>query len=239
MRTQRDLVYYHGTARLRGLLCGEAPGKMKPGMLVFHDAMGLGNHAVDRAERLSELGYVSLAADLYGERTQPRDSTHALELLRGLRDDPGNWRGRAMAAFEALKGVPGVDSGRIGAIGFCVGGSTALELARAGAELAATVCFHGGLDTQLKAQPGAIKGSVLVCTGSEDSRVPVAQVHAFLDEMSAVEVDCQVIVYAGVRHSFTNVATDGLPGMAYDMRADRRSWAAMRVFLGEKLGVER
>jgi len=232
----QDFAYSHGSVPLRGVLCGEVARELQPGVVVFHDAMGLGDHVIERARRLAALGYLALAADLYGDRIQPRDSAHALELLAGLRNDPALWRARAAAAFEALRAFPGVDSTRMAAIGFCFGGSTALELARSGAPLAATVCFHGGLDTAQPARRGAIRGSVLVCTGSADPRVPLAQVHAFLDEMAATIVDCEVTVHAGVQHSFTNQAANGLPGMAYDARADRRSWAAMRALFDETLG---
>lgn len=236
MQFTRDLVYSHRSLQMRGLLCGEDGRELRPGVVVFHDAMGVGEHVIERSRRLAALGYLTLAADLYGNRMQPRDSAHALELLAGLRNDPPLWRARATAAFEALRALPGVDPGRIAGIGFCFGGSTALELARSGAPLAATVCFHGGLDTSLPVRRGAIQGSVLACTGSADPRVPLGQVRVFLDEMAAAGVDCEVVVHAGAQHSFTNQATNGLPGMAYDARADRRSWAAMRALLDERLG---
>jgi len=239
MQASRDLEYDDGSVTLRGILCGEAHGERRPGVLVFHDALGLGHHATERAQRLSDLGYVALAADLYGDRIQPRDTKQALELMLALKNDPARWRARATAAFDALRAVGGVESDRIGAIGFCFGGSTALELARSGAALTALVCFHGGLDTQRPAQRGVMKSSVLVCTGSADSRVPMPQIPVFLDEMSAAEVDCQVTVYGGIQHSFTNPATNGLPGMAYDATSDRRSWAAMRTFFDETLGDQR
>ena len=236
MTEYRDLEYRDGALTLRGVLCGEVRGEQRPGVLVFHDAMGLAAHAIERAQALAALGYIALAADLYGARVQPRDTTHALELLKGLRSDPVIWRTRAAAALEALRSVPGVDAKRLGAIGFCLGGSTALELARGGAPLGAVVCFHGVLETALPAQRGVVTGGILVCTGSQDSRVPMSQIPAFLDEMAAAEVDCQVMIYGGMQHSFTNPATDGLPGMAYDARADRRAWAAMRAFLEESIG---
>jgi len=232
----RDLEYLDGTLRLQGVLCGEVEAEKRPGVVVFHDALGLGRHAIERAQMLAALGYVALAADLYGNRVQPRDTDHALELLMSLRNSPAKWRARAAAALEALSAVPGVDRTRLGAIGFCFGGSTALELARAGASLSAVVCFHGGLDTALSAQRGVVAGSILVCTGSDDSRVPLSQIPVFLDEMTSAGVDCQVLVHSGTQHSFTNPATNGFPGMAYSARADRRSWAAMRAFLEETIG---
>jgi len=234
----RNFDYRDGGTTLRGILYGETPGKILPGVVVFHDALGLGRHASERAESLAQLGYVSLAADLYGDRIQPRDTAHALELMLQLRNDPIGLRARAMAAFEALRSLSATDPTRIGAIGFCFGGSTALELARSGAPLSALVCFHGGLDTAIPARRGVIGSRILVCTGSADPRVPMSQIPPFLDEMADAGIDCQVLMHAGVQHSFTNPGTNGLPGMAYDARADRRSWAAMRVFFEENLRGE-
>jgi dienelactone hydrolase len=117
---------------------------------------------------LAALGYVTLVADLYGDGTRARDMAPAMELMNGLRSDAGRWRARARAALDALAGQDGVDRSRLAAIGYCFGGSTALELARSGAPLAAVVSFHGGLASPRPDDARNIKAKVLVCHGAAD-----------------------------------------------------------------------
>jgi len=234
MLMSREVVYHDGPLALKGVVWGECVGDNKPGIVVFPDAMGHGEHSMERAHALADMGYVALAADVYGECLQPRDVARALELSTALRADSTQWRSRARACLDALTTADGVDKQRLGAIGFCFGGSTALELARSGAPVKAAVCFHGGLETQLPARQGFVTSTILVCSGARDSRVPLTSVPVFLDEMEAAGCECEVVVYSGVQHSFTNRATDALPGMAYSARADRRSWATMRAFLEDR-----
>ncbi len=139
-------------------------------------------------------------------------------------------------ALATLAALPQVDAGRLGAIGFCFGGSVVLELARDGADLKAVVSFHGVLTTKAPAVAGKTKAGVLVCTGADDPLAPPDQVMAFEAEMRAAGVqDWQVISYGGTLHGFTNPAADGsiLPSARYNERADRRSWQAMQSFLAE------
>ena len=145
-------------------------------------------------------------------------------------------RARGRAALATLAALPQVDASRLGAIGFCFGGSVVLERARDGADLAAVVSFHGVLATKTPAVSGNVKARVLVCTGADDPLAPPEQVRAFEDEMRAAEVrDWQVISYGNTLHGFTNPAADGsmMRTAVYSEQADRRSWAAMRGLLEE------
>jgi dienelactone hydrolase len=140
--------------------------------------------------------------------------------------------------MDILAKDPHVDRSHIAAIGYCFGGTVALELARSGADLVGVVSFHGGLSTDRPEDAKNIKGKILVCTGGEDAFVPPAQVAAFEDEMKAGHVDYQVIVYGGAHHAFTNPAADShhIPNIAYNADAARRSWAAMGAFFDEIFG---
>jgi dienelactone hydrolase len=140
-------------------------------------------------------------------------------------------------ALDLLRQQPNVDSTRIAAIGFCFGGTTVLELARSGADIACTVGFHAGVATTAPAQQGAIRGKVLVCQGADDPIITADQRSAFTAEMTSAGVDWQMHVYGGVGHSFTNPEIDkwNLAGFKYDARADRRSWQAMRALFEESL----
>jgi dienelactone hydrolase len=236
MLTQ-DITYRDGATSLRGFLAyDETASDRRPGVLVVHEGLGLNEHAMARARMIAGLGYVALAADMFGDRRQAGDLQEARALIAPLRDDPPKLGARGRAALAALAALPHVDAGRLGAIGFCFGGTVVLEPARDGADLKAVVSFHGVLTTKAPAVAGKTKAGVLVCTGADDPLAPPDQVMAFEEEMRAARVqDWQVISYGGTLHGFTNPAADGsiLPSARYNETADRRSWQAMRSFLAE------
>jgi len=229
----RALDYRNGTQTLSGILFhDESAGGTRPGIVVFPDARGIGEHAIERARRLAGLGFVVLVADLYGNGMSARDTAHAWQMMDELRSEVMRWHGRAQAALDVLTSQENVDSTRLAAIGFCFGGSTALELARSGAPLAAVVSFHGGLRSKQPEDARNIKAKVLVCHGARDPLVPRAQLTAFEEEMSKTDVDWQVHEYGGALHAFTNPYADA-EGMAYSASADRRSWNAMLALFEE------
>lgn len=232
-----DIEYNDGSVRCTGVLAYDASIKeRRPGVLVVHEAWGLGEHAISRTKALAEMGYVALAADVYGAREQAADESDMVRLGGPLRADAALFRARMGAAIERLRGLPQVDGARIASIGFCFGGTASLEIARSGLDVRGVVCFHGRLDTPAPALPGAVRARVLVCTGADDPIVPREQIDAFEDEMRHAAADWQIIVYGNTAHSFTNPnAGKPLPieGLAYNELSDRRSWAAMSNFLEE------
>ena len=234
-----DLDYPADAVNLRGYLAyDDAVAGPRPGVLVFHEGLGLGDFVMARARMLAELGYVALAADMFGDRRQARNLQEVANLVGSLRNDPETLRARGRAAFTALAARPQVDEMRMAAIGFCFGGSVVLELAREGADLKAAVSFHGVLSTRTPAVPGKVRASVLVLTGADDPLAPPDQVAAFENEMRSAEVrDWQVISYGNTLHGFTNPAADGsmMRTALYSAQADRRSWAAMCGLLEEVL----
>ena len=207
----------------------------RPGVLVVHEWWGLNDYARKRAEQLAELGYVALAADIYGKGVRATDVKEAGELAGRFRKDRQLLRARAAAGLDLLRHEPHTDPARLAAIGFCFGGTTVLELARSGADLAGVVSFHGGLDTPNPADATRIKGKVLVLHGADDPFVPHADVAAFEKEMRSGGVDWQLNIYGGAVHSFTNPASGNDPskGAAYNEKSERRSWHAMRQFFRE------
>jgi dienelactone hydrolase len=235
-----DIDYRNETVNLRGYLAFDekATGR-RPGVLVFHEGLGLGDFAMARARMLAELGYVAFAADMFGDRRQARNLQEVANLVGGHRSQPEMLRARGRAALATLAALPQVDANRLGAIGFCFGGSVALELARDGADLAAVVSFHGVLTTQMPAVRGKLTARVLVCTGADDPLAPPEHLRAFEAEMRAAEVrDWQVVSYGNTLHGFTNPAADGsiMRAALYSEQADRRSWASMRGLFAEAFG---
>jgi dienelactone hydrolase len=235
----RDVDYRCGEVNLRGYLAlDESISGKRPGVLLFHEGLGLGDFAMERARRLAGLGYVALAADMFGDRRQATNLQEVANLVGGLRAAPEKLRARGRAALETLAAQPQVDAGRLAAIGFCFGGSVVLEPAREGADLKAVVSFHGVLTTKMPAQPGQMRASVLVCTGVDDPLAPPEQVADFENEMRAGGVkDWQVIAYGNTLHGFTNPAADGsiMRTALYNEQADRRSWASMKGLFDEVL----
>ncbi len=226
----RDIEYRQGETVLKGFIAwDDAAQGRRPGVLVVHEWWGLNQHARNQARRLAEAGYVGLALDMYGNgkvATHPQD---AQAFVTEVTKDPAVLAARFNAALEQLKRDPHVDTTRIAAIGYCFGGAVVLGMARAGADLAAVVTFHGALATQTPAQPGKVKARVLVLTGGADPFVPPEQVEAFKKEMQAAGADFEVVVYPGAKHGFTNpdAGSYGMDQLAYNAAADRQSWAAM------------
>jgi dienelactone hydrolase len=227
-----------GLAMDSALFYERGPGR-RPGVLVFPESFGLGDHAISRAQRLAKLGYVALACDLHGSRRVISDLREVMDVIKLLRTGVTHIRARAQGGLDALERRAEVDPNRIAAIGFCLGGTMALELARSGANLAGVVSFHGSLSTAAPQDAKNIKGKVLVCVGADDPEVPPEQRAGFEQEMRAGKVNWQMNVYGGVLHSFTNpdVHKTGLPpeGFRYDPEADARSWQQMSTFLQEIL----
>lgn len=144
-------------------------------------------------------------------------------------------RDRVQAGLAALKQQSQVDAKRVAAMGYCFGGTTVIELARSGVELAGVVSFHGGLDSPTPADGKNIRTKVLVLHGADDPYVPAKDLQAFEDEMRAGKVDWQLVKYGGAVHSFTdwNLKDSKMPGAQYNESADRRSWEAMQKFFAE------
>jgi dienelactone hydrolase len=209
----------------------------RPGVLVLHDWFGHTDHVKVRAEMLARLGYVALAGDIYGIDSQPEDGEQAGSLAGAFYGDVDLFRARALANLEQLRADPGVDSSKIAVMGYCFGGSGALEIARAGAEIAGAVSFHGNLSTGAPAEPGSVTAPVLVLTGADDPVVPPAAIAEFEDEMRAAGADdYQIVSYSGALHAFAVPGTN-MPehGAAFQATANRRSWLAMKDFFAEVL----
>lgn len=235
IRTE-TVQYREGDTVLEGYLAYDdsVQGK-RPGVLVVHEWHGLNDYARKRAGMIASLGYVAFAADIYGKGVRPRDASEAAALSGKYKSDRRLLRARVGAGLDALRSQPLVDASRLAAIGHCFGGTAALELARSGAPLSGVVSFHGGLDSPTPGDAANIRGKVLALHGADDPFVKPAEVAAFQEEMRRAGVDWQMVYYGGAVHSFTNPASgsDKSKGVAYDERADRRSWEAMKDFLTE------
>lgn len=234
-----EIEYHADGARLVGMLAVDdaKPGK-RPGIIVAHEGGGLTDHARNSAKRLAEAGYIAFALDYYGDGKPLTDISQAMPRIQAWTADPTGIRARAHAALGVLTSQPETDASRLAGIGYCFGGTTVLEMARAGEPLKAVVGFHSGLATGRPAQAGVVTAKVLVQIGADDPIIPPEQRLAFEKEMTEAKVDWRMMLYGGAGHSFTNPGSGALgrPGFAYNESADRRSWRAMLDLFDEAFG---
>jgi dienelactone hydrolase len=237
IRTQA-VEYKQGDVTLEGLIAYDdaATGK-RPGVVVFPAWNGPTRHERDSAEKLASLGYVAFVADVYGKGIRPATPKDAAQESGKYMKDRALLRARATAALDQLRRSSDVDGARLAAIGYCFGGTTALELARSGAPIVTTVTFHGNLSNPNPEDAKNIKGHVLVLQGADDPVAPPKVVEAFENEMRNAKVDWQFVAYGGAVHSFTDPAAGSDPstGNAYNEKADKRSWMAMQDIFRETL----
>lgn len=223
--------------KFSGFVVYDDSGANKPGIVMVPNWMGVSDEAVERAKAIAGSDYVVLVADVFGADVRPKNPDEALKAVRAAYSDVPRLRARAARAVEVLKanasGAP-LDASKLAAVGFCFGGGTALELARAGADLDGVVSFHGGLDTYSPAQPGAVKASLLVLNGAADTSVPPEQVQGFAKEMDAAGADWQFVNFSGAMHCFAEPGANRPPNCKYDEKAAKRAYGMMRDFLVER-----
>ena len=231
----KTVEYKEGATVLEGYLAYDDSKGLKPGIVVVHDWMGLSEDTKKRTDMLAGLGYVALAADIYGKGVRAKDAAEAGKLATQYKSDVKLLRARVTAAYDYLKVQASVDKTKMAAIGYCFGGTTALELARSGAALKGVISFHGGLATPNPADAKNIKGRVLALHGADDPYVGPAEVAGFEKEMRDAKLDWQLVAYGNAVHAFTVKAAgnDNSKGAAYNEKADKRSWIAMNDFLKE------
>ena len=226
------VTYTHDGNTFKGVLVyDDAQAGKRPGVLVIHEWWGLDDYAKKRAEQLAGLGYVAFACDMYGDGKHVDHPADAKGLADGVRKNVDVWQGRAKAALKVLADSDKVDPTKLAAIGYCFGGSTALQLAYSGADLKAVVTFHAALPTPTPEQAKAIKGKVAVCHGADDFFIPKEAIEKFRAALDAAKVDYRFEEYPGAVHSFTVPGADKhmIKGMAYHAEADKKSWETMKT----------
>lgn len=207
----------------------------KGSIIIVPDWMGVSEFYEGKAKELAGKGYTTFVADVYGKGIRPDEPKEAGLLATKYKSDRPLLRAHIQGAYDYLLNVKGVTPHKILVMGYCFGGTTALELGRNGAELVGIVSFHGGLSNPTPENAKNIKSPVLVMHGADDPMVPPTEVKAFQDEMKAANVDLKFVPYAGAVHAFTNpsAGNDNSKGAAYNEAADKASWAEFETFLGK------
>ncbi len=234
-----EISYATDSTTMNGYIAYDknATGK-SPGILVVHEWWGHNDYARKRADMLAELGYVALAVDMYGDGKQAGHPEDAQKFAMSVMGNFETAKERFSKAMETLKNNPNVDSEKIGAIGYCFGGSVVLSMANAGYDLDGVVAFHGGLQLPVMPEKGDVKAKVLICNGAEDPFVAPEHVAAYTAAMDSAQADYQYIAYENAKHSFTSKIADSvgkqfeLP-LAYNQKADEASWEEMKSLFNE------
>ncbi len=233
----KEITYKAGDTEMAGCLAyDDAQTGKRPGIVVVQEWWGNNDYPRFRAKELAKLGYVAFAVDMYGKGKTTDDPKQAGEWATAVKSDPALEKQRFEAGLAILKQQPNVDPDKLGAIGYCFGGSVVLDAARTMQPLKAVVSFHGDLKTNTSAQ--TISTKILVCTGEADVFVPKTDIANFETEMKKAGADYKIITYPGAHHAFTNPKADAhhIDNIKYDPAADKKSWEDMKAFFAAVFG---
>jgi dienelactone hydrolase len=223
--------YKEGNTPLYGyLVYDDAITGKRPGVLMAHNRAGMSEVIIKDSEMVAKLGYVVFAEDIFGKGILPKDVPAMTEQTTIYNQNRPLMRARATAGFDVLKANPLVDTAKIAVVGYCFGGTVAVELAETGVPILGMISVHGSFRNFTPEAAKNIKGRVLILHGAEDPVAPLAEVNVLIDHLRAAKVNWQLEVYSGAQHAFTN------PQNADEERADREYKIAMPRFLKEVFG---
>jgi dienelactone hydrolase len=233
----KDIEYKDGEQLLSGISVKPTkPTANRPGILILPAWMGIDEHAKESANRLAALGYITFIADIYGKDQRPKNYSEAGEKAGYFKKTIKEYQIRIKLALEQLI-KQGANPDNIVVMGYCFGGTGAIEAARSNMKIKGVVSFHGGLGRDLSRDINPITPKVLVLHGADDPYESKQEVDYFQEEMRKAQADWQMIFYANAVHAFTdkNAGNDNSKGAAYNELADQRSWKAMMIFIKEVL----
>jgi dienelactone hydrolase len=206
----------------------------RPAILIVPEWWGLNDYPRMRARKLAELGFIAMAADVFGDGKIAANPTEAQEFATPFYKDPSRVKSILDAALMKLNTYSQTDPNNIAAIGYCFGGYVALNYAKLGADLKGVVSFHGGMGGT-PVDKKLLKAKILVCQGENDKFVAQKDVDKFKHQLDSIGADNSVKIYANATHAFTNpdaTATGKKFNMPieYNAEADRNSWNDMKDF---------
>lgn len=233
----KEIEYKDGEQVLSGISVKPSkPTPNKPGVLILPAWMGIDDHAKDSANRLAALGYITFIADIYGKDKRPTNYAEAGQKAGYFKSNIKEYQIRIKLALDQLI-KQGANPDNIVVMGYCFGGTGAIEAARTNMKVKGIVSFHGGLGRDEKRDIETIKPKVLVLHGADDPYESKQEVDYFQEEMRKAKADWQMVFYANAVHAFTdkNAGNDNSKGAAYNELADNRSWRELLAFLKEIL----
>ncbi|MDB5225848.1 MAG: dienelactone hydrolase [Bacteroidota bacterium] len=200
----KPVKYTDGNQKLNGFsILPKDPSKNKAGVLILPAWMGIDKHSQTTAERLSALGYYAFVADIYGEGNYPKDMKAAGERAGYYKSHYTDYQKRIRLAMEQLV-LSGADPNKIVVIGYCFGGTGAIEAARANMPVQGVVCFHGSLGWDASRKISAIQPKILICHGADDPYSTESDIKEFVKELNDSNADWQIVLYSNSVHSFTD-----------------------------------
>ncbi|WP_018873639.1 dienelactone hydrolase family protein [Thioalkalivibrio sp. ALJ16] len=234
-----EVTYEHDGAELTGYLAYPEAGGPHPAVLVIHEWWGHNDYARDRAEQLAREGYAAFALDMYGSGKLAGHPSTAGDFAGEIRANRDLMLGRFQAAYDWLRAHDASVDAAPSAVGYCFGGTVALEAARAGMDLTVAASFHGALGTDHPAEADQVTAELLSFTGTADPMIPPEQIAGFQEEMQAAGVRYTVVEFSDVLHSFTNPGADAIAEefnmpVGYDARADHDSWQHLLSVLRDR-----
>ena len=237
---QKPVAYELDGTKFEGVLVYDDSVKTaRPGLVVVPNWMGINAPNLKQAGEVAGKQYILFVTDMFGKDVHPKTQEEAGKAAGAVKNDRKLMRARVNKGLEVLRAegkAVKLDEKKLGAIGFCFGGTSVVELARSGADVAGVVSFHGGLDAPQPTPEGAVKAKVLALHGADDPFVPPADVRAFEDDMRKAKADWELVSYGGAVHSFTDVDANA-PGQAkYEPKVARRAYLAMNNFFAEAFG---
>ena len=224
----KAVKYADGAQELNGLVTSNS-GKNLPGVLILPAWMGIDDEAKTAAIELEKQGYIAFVADIYGKGNIPTDFASAGKVAGQFKSDYNLYQKRISLALEQLKKA-GAQSSKIAVIGYCFGGTGALETARAGFDVTGVVSIHGGLSKAADRPNAPIKTKVLIENPAEDRGVTKEIYDQQVQELKDGKADWQIITYANCGHTFTNPTSK-----EYNEVMSKRAWNHTLLFLGEVL----
>jgi len=233
----KPVSYQDGSQKLTGISINPQKGNMKKaGVLILPAWKGIDKHSKDVAEELSRMGYYAFVADIYGEGNYPTDNKSAGEKAGYYKKNITEYHQRIKLAMQELI-KSGADASRIVVIGYCFGGTGAIEAARENFPIKGIVSFHGGLGRDTTRTINPIVPKMLILHGADDPNEPLPQIITFQQEMRTAKANWEMTYYANAVHSFTDpdAGNDNSKGAAYNELAAKRSWRDMTLFFNEIL----
>lgn len=223
----KTVTYKSGDETVHGMLYTPAGKGPFPGLIVIHEWWGLNDWVKEQASKLSDLGYVTLAVDLYrGKVATTPEEAH--EIMRGVPEDRAARDLRA--AFDYLASQPNVRKDRIGSIGWCWGGGMSLDVALLEPTLAADVINYGHLATETT-ELKKINAPILGIFGGQDRGISPDDVKKFQQSMEQLGKKVEIKIYPDAGHAFEN--PNNKEGYRPEDTAD--AWKRTVDFLGRTL----
>ncbi|HLT30786.1 MAG TPA: dienelactone hydrolase family protein [Myxococcaceae bacterium] len=233
---RKPVSYQHEGVTYEGVLVWDDAAKgPRPGLLLIPNWLGINEANLKQAELVAGRKYVIFVADMYGKNARPKNQKEAAQASGAVKGDRRLMAARASAALDAMKRAgktAGMELKKIGAIGFCFGGTVVLELAKRGGQVSGVVSFHGGLDA-VTPTPQGLSARILALHGADDPAVPEKDLQAFIADLKQSRADWALVQFGNAVHSFTDVDADNLPVSKYNPKVARRAYEMMHDFFDE------